>query len=377
MARIVVDLLGYTGTRGGTETYARELLSRLPTHLPDVDFVALANRAGAREIGGFFPGDIHTVGWVGEGRIGWAAAEVAAVDRAARRVSAALVWSPANFGPVTSRVRRIVTIHDAIYHEVPGGIADRVLRAGSSWLMTRSARSADGILTVSHAAARAVREHMGVDERRITVVHNGSSTPHPPSDPWTALRALEVPSNRPVLLSLGNRMPHKNFEGLLAALAEIDPAERPLAVLPGGRARDPLHGHVERLALTSDVLLTGWISDEQVEALYAVAALYVCPSLVEGFGLPVVDALRRGCAVLANDIPVLREVGGDVAEYVDARNPRELALHISRLVAQQDDSARRAARIAWASQFTWDAAAAGTARAIRELLTAADHDVVA
>lgn len=123
------------------------------------------------------------------------------------------------------------------------------------------------------------------------------------------------------------------------------------------------------------MILPGWVSDTQLEALYAVASLYACPSLVEGFGLPVVDAMRRGVPVLANDIPVLREVGGDLAAYADATDPAAFGAAIETALASADvdasadgdadadaqPDARRRSLQAWAERFDWGACAAATA----------------
>ncbi len=366
--RVLVDLLGFTGSRGGTETYARELLPRIARLLPATRFAALTGRAGSARVEAFFPGHVQTVPWVGSDPASWALGAVAATERVARRGGADLVWAPANFGPVTRGVPRVVTVHDAIYDEVPGGVVHRAQRAATSLLMRRSAQSADRVVTVSRAAAESIGRFLGVPASRIAVVHNGSSAPRPVADPSGILSPLGLPANRPIVLSVGNRMPHKNFPGLLAALASIEPAERPLSVIAGSRLPDPLAGDVARLGLERDVVLPGWVSDDQLEALYQSADLYVCPSLVEGFGLPVVDALRRRVPVLAHDVDVLREVGGDAARYADATDAAAFGAAIATALRSPSDEATRAAAQRWAAQFTWDAAAEATAAVLDRVL---------
>lgn len=358
--RILVDLLGYTGGRGGTETYVRELLPRLTEEMPDADFVALTGASGAAGVRKFFPGEVRVVEWVGDGRASWAAGEIVAVERTAKAVDADLVWSPANFGPLSEGVvPRVVSVHDVIYHEVPGEGLERLARAVTAWLMTRTAQTARAVVTVSATAASAIHEHLGVPRERITVVHNGGSDIRGVDDPWRLLAPLGILPGRPVLLSTGNRMPHKNFAGLLAAVARIPADQRPLTVIGGGGADDPLRQTVERLGLAPDVVLPGWVSDDQLRALYQVADVYACPSLTEGFGLPVVDALGAGVPVVAHDTAVLREVGGEWARYADATDPAVFARAIL-AVMSLDDGERAALRTGgreWAGRFSWSAAA--------------------
>lgn len=359
--RILIDLLGYTGTRGGTETYVRQLTPRIGERLPGIELVALANRVGAERVRGFFPGRVVVADRIGESRADWARGELFEADRAARTAGAALMWCPANFAPVRRGVPRVVTVHDITYREVPGTGLERIARALTFRLMVAAARSADTVITGSEAAAEQIRTVMRVPADRIHVVPHGTTAAQAPDDPWAALAELGVTPDRPLVLSTGNRLPHKNFEGLLAAVATIPPRERPRVVITGSHGDDPLRADVARLGLQDDVVLAGWVSTEQLESLFAAASLYACPSLTEGFGLPVVDAMRRGCLVLANDIPVLREVGGDAALYADAGSPAAFGAAIRSALAAPDAAARRAAGHAHAAAFTWEASADRTA----------------
>lgn len=363
--RVLVDLLGVTGNRGGTETYVRALLPRLPEHLPGSSFVALTNRVGADLVGGFFPGDVFVQARNSGTPREWAVAAATSVIPAARRHGADLIWSPANFGPLRpGPVARAVTLHDVIYHDSAGTVGvERAMRWATAQLSARAARTADRVITVSHAAAADIGRRLGIDAERIGVVHNGVATPPAVRDARAADlgRELGYDASRPMILSVGNRMPHKNLPGLLRALATIPEAERPVLVIPGGSEPDPLAAEAAHLGLSRDVVLPGWVSEDTLERLYAAARLYVCPSLDEGFGLPVLDALRRGTPVLANDVAVLREVGGSVASYADATDPLRFGEAIGRELPRDDDEATRRARREWAASFSWDAAAEATA----------------
>nr|WP_260149120.1 glycosyltransferase family 1 protein [Microbacterium endophyticum] len=360
--------MGYTGRRGGTETYAREIITRLPQLLPNAEFVAVTGRDGTERVGAFFPGQVVTVPWVRASSSFWALGELFALDRVARSVTANLVWSPANFGPIRRGVPRVTTIHDLIYREIPGSTRERLSRAVTSWLMTRAARSSDQLITISQATSEAIRRYMEIDPDSVHVVLNGSTLPERAPDVHGAMRQLGIDTRRPIVLSTGNRMPHKNFDGLIRAVATLAPSERPLLVIPGSHGKDPLADLVRSLGLERDVILPGWITHDQLEALYSVCEIYICPSLAEGFGLPIVDALRRGCRVIANDIPVLREVGGDVSTYTDAREAVTFGAEIVRVLSTPDSESARSHRRSWGSRFTWELSAQQTAAVL--------HDVV-
>ncbi|WP_159805790.1 glycosyltransferase family 4 protein [Cellulomonas citrea] len=356
--RVAVDLLYVTGHRGGTETYARELLPRLADRLDDIEFVGLAAAPGAGLVETWFPGPVHRTSVDTRQRAAWALAETFAVEGAAARHGADLLWCPANYGPGGRRVPTLVTAHDVIpFEHVPPGLG----RAGqrvTTWLLRRAARGATRLLAVSEDGARRAADVMGVDRERISVAPNGASTVPVPGDPRAVLDEMGVPRSRAIVVSAGNRMPHKNFSTLLRAVAAVPPERRPFLVLPGGGSDDPLDPVVAALGLRDDVMLPGWVTGDQLGALLAVADLYVCPSLDEGFGLPVVDAMRAGCPVLASDIAVLHEVGADAVEYVDARDEHALAAAVDRVLA--DPALRaglRARGLERARLFTWDRSA--------------------
>jgi glycosyltransferase involved in cell wall biosynthesis len=369
--RILLDLLGFTGERGGTETYVRQISRRLSATLPGAELIALTNAASVELVRSFFPGEVHPIPWVRKDRATWALGEIFAVNRYAARLGADVIWSPANFGPISRRTPLVLTFHDVVYRDWRGNLVESAIRSLAWWMMRRSAHVADIVITGSDAAAAELVEYAGVDPVRLRVVPHGTADPQPPSDAWAELEPLGITAQRPIVLSTGNRLPHKNFTGLLEAIATLEPHQRPLTVIPGAHGEDPLKEVVERLGLEADVILPGWITYPQLEALYAVATLYVCPSLTEGFGLPVIDAMRRGCPVLANDVPVLHEVGGDAASYADAGDPMTLGRAVLAVVATPRDEARIAEGVAWASKFTWDASAGATARILDEAIVVA------
>ncbi|MFF2273359.1 glycosyltransferase family 4 protein [Agromyces sp. NPDC058136] len=357
MSRVLVDLLFYTGRKGGMESYVREIYRRIDPAAHDLEFIGLASTQLASTGAPWFPGRLVDSGVDGEDRRAWAAGELFAVDRHARRLGADVVHAPANLGPAAPKVPVVLTVHDLLAFRfpeyVPGPYAV-VLRA----MIRRAARRAARIVTVSESSKRDIVELLHVPEGRVDVTPlAGGPTAPPPTD-------LEREAD--LLLAVGNRMPHKNFTRLLEAISRIPVDRRPRLVITGSHAEDPLLAEVRRLGIDDHVSLEGWVDSERLEELYASATVFVFPTLFEGFGLPPLEAMSRGCPVICSDLEVLRETAGAAAMYVDAESSDAIADAISTLLA---DPERRAAMSAAgrerARSFSWQRTADATVSAIQ------------
>ncbi len=352
--RIAVDLVYFTGKKGGTETYARSLYTAIGRAYPDVELVGLVNSELRQAPPDWFPGETVSLPVSGENRVAWALAENTLVPAAASWVRADVLHCPANFGPALSRVPVVLTVHDLLGFRFPDLVSAGSARVVQSLTHT-SVHGARTLMTDSESSAADLREFLSVPPGRVEVV------PLAAADPTTSAGTPTPPNRQPFLLSTGNRLPHKNFPTLLRALAMIPPAERPLLVLTGSHGEDPLRPLVAELGLVDDVELLGWVGADQLEVLYRDAVAYLLPSRFEGFGLPVLEAMARGCPVVCSDIPVLREVGGGAALYVDTLAPEVLASTVRRLLA--DEALRAdlaAAGVERAKRFSWNRVADAT-----------------
>lgn len=354
--RVLVDLLFMTGRRGGMETYVREVYSRLRPE-PGIEFTALASRELARGDTSWFPGRVLDSGARTSRASGWLTAEMLRVSGVVRRMGADVVHAPANIAPRTGAAPLVVTIHDVIALELPELLPSPRSARVLAILLRRAARRARTILTVSEASASAIVKTLDVPPGRIRVTPLAAAPSH--------ADGVDRPRGRSVLVP-GNRMPHKNVERLLEAIASLPVATRPDVVITGGGGEDdPLNTVVERLGLTEHVRIAGWVSPAALDELYSEAGLVVLPTLYEGFGLPVLEAMRRGIPVACSDIPVLREVGGEAALYFDPFDIRDIAGTIDSALA---DPARRRdlgdqGRVR-AARFSWEATAAATRAAL-------------
>ncbi len=358
-ATVLVDLLFMDGHKGGMEIYAENLYTQFGGTVgdPGLRFVGLASSELVARGAPWFPGDLVDSGISGANRRSWARGELLAVEASARRVGASLIHSPANIGPWWGRVPVVLTVHDLLPFRLTGmtSKSSRVIRT----LVSRSAAHAARIITDSEASRADIAEFLKLHEAVDVVPLAGGPTVEPSA----------IPREHGLLLALGNRLPHKNFDTLLHALAKMPGTTRPRLVITGGGEHDPLRPLIADLGLESTVELAGWLTAEEVESLYARATAVVVPTLFEGFGLPVLEAMSRGCPVVCSDIPVLHEVGGDAAAYFD---PRDVDSVVSAISAAIGDPARLAelARLGRerSEQFSWIRTAQLTAASFHRAL---------
>ncbi|GAA4095310.1 glycosyltransferase family 4 protein [Nocardioides kongjuensis] len=355
--RVAVELVYFTGRKGGTESYARELFPVLAEQ-PGVELVGIAGRELRGSRGRWFPGELVHLPVSGENRLQWAAAVALAVGPRARLLGADLLHCPANFGPAFRALPTVVTVHDLLPLKhpewVPGGRSEGVRR-----LQLRTIAAADRLLADSAATASDITALTGRAPGDVDIAPLGAPAVRA-AGPRTAAR--------PFVLTGGNRMPHKNFPRLVEAWSLIPAAERPLLVVTGSHGADPLRVEVERLGLQRDVELRGWIDAAELAELYASASCYVFPTLFEGFGLPVLEAMASGCPVVGSDVAVLREVGGEAMARFDPWSAPAIAAAVRRVVADPGlrDRLRRAG-LERAASMTWDRTARLTLGAYRRL----------
>ena len=183
-----------------------------------------------------------------------------------------------------------------------------------------------------------------------------------------SVRARLDLGSRPLVLSVSAKRPHKNLARLLEALALVPADRRPVLVLPGYPTwhEAELRQRAVALGISRDVRFEGWVDEALLEGLYAAARCFVFPSLYEGFGLPVLEAMRRGVAVACSDRSSLPEVAGDAALFFDPESPREIADALERLLTDDALVAELAAAGPFqAARFSWDATARGVLASYR------------
>jgi len=231
---------------------------------------------------------------------------------------------------------RVLTVHDLASLVYPRTL---YLRNRFSWKrnIRASLRVADAVVAVSSATARLLRELLGVPAGRITVIPEGCSNRLRPVDRARARTHVKQEFGLPdkFILTVGTLEPRKDHATLLAAL-RLRPELPMLAVVGavGWKSRGILRA-VRQAEARGQVRFLGRVNDDQLARLYGAAALTVYPSLYEGFGLPVVEAMACGCPVLCSWSSSLPEVGGTAARYFERKNPHHLAQQLARLLGDE------------------------------------------
>ncbi len=359
MRRLGINLLYLVPQQvGGTEIFARRLVGALATERPDLEIVCFCGReAGAVLPDPSWPASVRveTLPVDAANKPARLATELLRLPAAARRAGVDLLHSFGTTTPFHSRMPRVTTVHDLIYHHYPGAFPTPA-RLGLELVVPRGARRSARVQVSSRATKDEVVAELRLPADRVDVVPLGLGMRDVPDPtPEADLRARLDLGAAPVLLSIAAALPHKNLERLIEAFARQDPAT--LLVLTGhaGRVSDELKALAAHLGVADRVRFTGWLEDAEIEGLYRMATAFAYPSLHEGFGLPVLEAMHRGVPVVCSDSTSLPEVAGDAALLVDGRDTDALATGIARVL---NDPAVRADLIARgparAAQFGWD-----------------------
>lgn len=353
------------GETGGMEIYARELVRALLAERPDLELVAFVNRE-AHAAGGPWDGaaEVVAVPVNGTSRTARVRGEQQYLPGLGRRAGIDVLHSLASTAPARGPFRRVVTIHDLHYRILPDAHFG-LLGLGLRVLVPLAARTSHRVIAISEATAADVRRLLKVPADRLDVIPEGvGATPDGAPVPEEQLRNSYVLGNRPVVLSVSAKRPHKNLVRLFEAIAAIPRERRPVVVIPGYPTpyETELRERGRELGVLDDVRLLDWVSGPELEGLYALAAVFAFPSLNEGFGLPVLEAMTRGVPVVCSNSSALPEVAGDAALLLNPDDPAAITAAIERVLGDPAEAARlRAAGIAQAAKFTWAATAHATA----------------
>lgn len=363
--RIGIDFTSAARERAGIGRYARELVR------------ALARIDRTNQYVLFVPRDAHPDLLEFDWPANWKIARAPVTER----VLAALwhrfrvpvpveIWtgrvdvfySPDFLLPPTRAPRTLVTVHDLSYLRVPECFPE-VLKRYLNAAVPRAIRRADLVLADAASTRHDLEEVYRVPADQVKVLYSGVDgrfCPQIPASEQARVRE-KFSLHEPYLLSVGTVQPRKNYARLIQAFANLQsPTSNLHLVLAGGAGwmYEDVYQAVDRLGLKDRVKVTGFVEDADLPPLYAMAALFVYPSLYEGFGLPVAEAMACGTPVVCSNASSLPEVGGDAVLYFDPRDVDGMAEAMRRALA--DESLRadlRTRGFAQVKQFSWERAA--------------------
>jgi len=287
-----------------------------------------------------------------------------------------------SYVPVYSRAKKVVMIHDIIAETFPDLTVPKI--ASRYFWKAKVALGrwqADAIVTVSEYSRKGILDHFKTAPERVFVVGEASDPIFRVIDnpqPTAGLRSLSIQAGDRSVVYVGGFGPHKNLERLVAAYAALASRNEfadVKMILVGEYEEEVFHSsfqriksRVQELGLSNRVIFTGYLADEDLVILLNLATVLVLPSLMEGFGLPAIEAAACGCCVIATKASPLPSLLGDGALYIDPTDQRELERTLGRVLTS-DELRRRMRRAGFeaAGRLTWDAAANQLIRVLNQV----------
>jgi len=346
---------------GGIGTYVRELLTALAQEEPALELVPFRSTFTPTST---WPVELEGSAVIVPGSLrrlypSWALLSRPALPQALAVADVVHATNPAAVPPIRRGQRLVVTVHDLAFELFP-----ELFPRDWRWLyragLRAAAKRADAIIVPSSAAADDVAMRSSFDRAQIHITPLASSVATTDADPSETSRRLDVP--QPYILSVGTLEPRKNLVRLVRAYRQVAP-EIPHALVlagpPGWRVEE-LEAEIARPG-PGTILRTGRLSGRDLDALYRGAEAFAYPSLYEGFGLPVVEAMVRGVPTITSNTSSLPEVAGDAALLVDPEDTGEIAEALARVLTDPvlaEDLRRRGRERA--AMFSWTATARAT-----------------
>ena len=291
-------------------------------------------------------------------------AELVAVPRSTQSFTTRAAWREANLARLVARTRadvvlipypemtarraRVPTV--MVLHDVRAVVAPRYDTTGRRLRFVTAlgpaCRAASHVVCVSEFTRLSLDATVRLDPAKVTVIGEAASTQ------ITVPPDVRAPA-RPFVLYVGSLMPHKNVDTLVRAFA-LGGIEHDLVLVGPTRPAESKHINalIHELGCNRRVHFVGWVDDSELGRLYGTARSVVIPSIHEGFGLPLLEAMHNGTPVVASDIPAFREIGGGHVLLVD--RPLDPVAWRDALARLATDAPDVAAAAEWAARFTWD-----------------------
>jgi glycosyltransferase involved in cell wall biosynthesis len=358
----------------GIGTYVQNLLRQLARLDADSEYVLFCRKQDRDALDALGPNFRTSV----DSASPYSIREQASIPSHLLRERVDVYHSPHYVLPPLVPCRSVVTIHDCIHLMFPQYLPNRLAYAYAKMFMWWAAHRSARVLTVSEASKRDILHYFAIPDEKVIVIHNGLDERFRVPPPDTEIHRVRerFQLNEQFILYAGNVKPHKNVERLIDAfhILHTNGFEHLKLLIIGSdiskyaTLRRAIHTH----DLHKYVRFLGFVSDETLAALYRLSAVFVFPSLYEGFGFPPLEAMASGTPVVASNLSSLPEVLGDAALLVDPYDANALADAIRRVLL--DDALRRdlsARGLAKVQEYSWEQAARRVRRIYEEVATEA------
>lgn len=244
-------------------------------------------------------------------------------------------FAPAHYTPSFCPVPIVVTIHDLAYFYYPNEFLKKDLYKLQNWTKA-SVNKAKHIIAVSKTTKKDLHTFYRLDDSKVQVIYNGYEKKR--SFPNLKNKADLSITNKPFLLYVGTLQPRKNVTTLIKAFSIVKKTFPELELIIAGKKGwlfDEIFKLIEEMGLEDCVYFTGFITDQQLAYLYQNARCLILPSLYEGFGLPILEAMSFGCPVISSFTASLPEIGGDACMYFDPKIVDDLVEKIQQLLTNK------------------------------------------
>lgn len=338
----------------GTGVYVRNIIAELPKLNRNVEYHLISSRLcdlswaeGATKWFGKGELSRHNIIW-------WAIQG----NRILSKIGADVFWSPFQFFPIGMSIKRraILTILDLVWHRMPSAMNRRNYFWNRS-MMRRSISKASSVITISNATRDDLINHFTTNDKGVNVIHLSASPEFCPADRSDLEETIyKYPAcKNPYLLAVGALEPRKNHLGIVRALEKLRCSGcdnyNLVIVSSSGWRNGEFFDYLNKSHLKDNVYILRDVGQTDLRNIYNMAELLVFPSLMEGFGIPVLEAMACGCPVVTSNRSSMPEVAGDAAVLVDPNDVDNIASGIRQALGRKEELRRLG--FERAKQFSW------------------------
>lgn len=244
-----------------------------------------------------------------------------------------IFFSPAHYIPRFCPFKTVVTIHDLSYLYFPDEFLKKDLYQLKNWTQY-ALKNSTKIIAVSKTTKKDIMHEYSIPDEKITVIYNGYENAKQLSPSHQSLT-----TNYPYFLAIGTLQPRKNLSVLITAFSEfhkIHPQFKLILAGKKGWLYENIFKQVEQMGMKDSIVFPGFVSEEEKNNLYKKATAFILPSLYEGFGIPLLEAMAHGCPVLSSFSSSLPEVGGEACLYFDPKNCDDLVEKMASVISNKD-----------------------------------------